>query len=541
MSKVKTKRIFSGDSNTDKIQQEERCYLNTKLPNCCFNPNHETPLNLQRYISIVKKEIIELLKKPNYQQSNLTSDERLKLRYLSENRNLTIKGADKGGKIVIMDTAEYIEHCELLLNDREFYEKLHADPTLIYTKEIKQKIDGMLKNKYITKQEYNYLSENLENQRTPLFYGLPKIHKIFDSFPPLRPIVSGFNFCTCNLSKFVDSFLKFQAQQCKSYIRDTKDFLMKLSLIKNIPENSSLVTMDVSSLYTNINHEEDAEACFKKLEERKNKSIPSIVIKNLTFVIPKSNAFRFGNEYYRQITGITVGTPMAPNYANLFMDNFEQNLMRDYSQETGLSPLVWFPFIDDIFFIWTVNKDSLDHFISFTQNYSKSRNIKSKIKFEIHLSTNEVHFLDVTVSLNHGKLTTTLFTKPTESHFYLNTSSCHPSHVVKNISKGQFIRLRRICSRKSDYLLSSEILCKKFIERGFHEKELKKTVKQVAKMDRNELLQDRIRENKDPHTILVSTWHPKLSAIPSILKNNFHLISSDPKLSKIFKQKSTVT
>ena len=56
--------------------------------------------------------------------------------------------------------------------------------------------------------------------------------------------------------------------------------------------------------------------------------------------------------------------------------------------------------------------------------------MKSKIKFEIHLSTNEVHFLDVTVSLNHGKLRTTLFTKPTDSHFYLNTSSCHPSYIV---------------------------------------------------------------------------------------------------------------
>ena len=60
-------------------------------------------------------------------------------------------------------------------------------------------------------------------------------------------------------------------------------------------------------------------------------------------------------------------------------------------------------------------------------------------------------------------------------------------------------------------------------------------------MDRNKLLRDQIRENKDQQTILVSTWHSKLSAIPSILKNNFHLISSDPKLSKIFKQKSTAT
>ena len=138
--------------------------------------------------------------------------------------------------------------------------------------------------------------------------------------------------------------------------------------------------MDVSSLYTNIDHEEGAEACFKKLEKRKNKSIPSIVIKKLILMILKSNSFRFGNEYYRQITGAAMGTPMAPNYPNLFMDNFGQNLLHDYSQKTGLSPLAWFRFIDDIFFIWTGDKDSLDHFICFTQNYSKSKNMKSKIK-----------------------------------------------------------------------------------------------------------------------------------------------------------------
>ena len=194
--KLKLKEYFhSGDSSTDKIQHEETCDLNTKLPNCYFNPNNETPLNLQRYISIVKKEITELLKKPNYQQSNLTSDERLKLRHLSENRNLTIKGSDKGGKIAIMDTADYIEHCELLLNDREFYEKFDANPTLIYIEEIEQKI-YMLKKNYITKQAYNYLAENLENPRTPFFYRVLKIHKIFDSFPPLPPIISGFNSCT---------------------------------------------------------------------------------------------------------------------------------------------------------------------------------------------------------------------------------------------------------------------------------------------------------------------------------------------------------
>ena len=41
-----------------------------------------------------------------------------------------------------MDMAEYIEYCELLLNDREFQEKLDTNPTLSYTEEVKQKIDN---------------------------------------------------------------------------------------------------------------------------------------------------------------------------------------------------------------------------------------------------------------------------------------------------------------------------------------------------------------------------------------------------------------
>ena len=70
----------------------------------------------------------------------------------------------------------------------------------------------MLNNKYITKQEYRCPTENLEHTQTPLFYGPPKIHKIFNYFPPLQPSASGLNSCNGNLSKFFDSFLKPQAQ-----------------------------------------------------------------------------------------------------------------------------------------------------------------------------------------------------------------------------------------------------------------------------------------------------------------------------------------
>ena len=94
----------------------------------------------------------------------------------------------------------------------DVFEKLDANPTLIYTEEVKQKIDDMLENNCIIKQEYKYLAKNLENPQILSLYGLLKIHKIFIWLPPLRPIFSGFNSCLWNLSKFVDSFLKFPTQ-----------------------------------------------------------------------------------------------------------------------------------------------------------------------------------------------------------------------------------------------------------------------------------------------------------------------------------------
>ena len=208
--------------------------------------------------------------------------------------------------------------------------------------------------------------------------------------------------------------------------------------------------MDVSSLYTNIDHQEGAEACFLKLEERKNKSISSHMLKSLILLVLRSTAFRFGNSIYKQVMGTSMGTPMAPNYANIFMAKFETDLIRSFHEKTGNKPLVWFRYIDDIFLIWTSGEKSLEEFISHCQTYSKANGMRSNITFEVNKSINKVNFLDVCVELKANKLITSLYSKPTDSHLYLNYSSNHPKHVLKNLPKGQFIRIRRIRSEKSN-------------------------------------------------------------------------------------------
>ena len=53
-----------------------------------------------------------------------------------------------------------------------------------------------------------------------------------------------------------------------------------------------------------------------------------------------------------------MGTSLAPNYANLFMDRFETKVLAGFH----LKPLIWLKLIDDVFMIWTLDEDSLNEF-----------------------------------------------------------------------------------------------------------------------------------------------------------------------------------
>ena len=164
------------------------------------------------------------------------------------------------------------------------------------------------------------------------------------------------------------------------------------------------------------------KACIEKLETRKKISIPSKTLGSLILLVLKSNAFRFGDFVYKQIMGTAMGTPMAPNYANLFMAKFEEDAITSYHASTGLKTHVWYRYIDDIFLIWTHGDEELQKFLLYLDTFSGTRNMKSKIKFEINKSEKEVNFLDVTIKVENGMLTTSLFSKPTDAHLYLNYS-----------------------------------------------------------------------------------------------------------------------
>ena len=123
------------------------------------------------------------------------------------------------------------------------------------------------------------------------------------------------------------------------------------------------------------------------------------------------------------------------------MDDVESKFLETQS----LQPLIWFRYIDDVFFIWTHGGGKLQLFLTDLNNYNPH------IKFTYVFNKEHVSFLDLKVSVCDGKLTKDLHVKPTDRHQYLHYTSAHPNHTKRSIVYSQTLRLSRICSYKNDF------------------------------------------------------------------------------------------
>ena len=78
--------------------------------------------------------------------------------------------------------------------------------------------------------------------------------------------------------------------------------------------------------------------------------------------------------------------------------------------EVVLKPYLWWWYIDNIFFIWEHGEEKLKEFIDVLNKKHPT------IKVTAEWSKTQINFLDVTVSLENGKIKTDLYGKPTDTH-----------------------------------------------------------------------------------------------------------------------------
>lgn len=126
--------------------------------------------------------------------------------------------------------------------------------------------------------------------------------------------------------EFIDYFLNPLSIIHPSYIKDTYHFVNIVKQLK-IPHDSIFFSMDVDSLYTNIDIKSGLEAVKEIFEKHQNARRPDKDILELLEINLTKNYFVFDGEFYLQIKGTAMGKKFAPAYANIFMAKWEEEVL----------------------------------------------------------------------------------------------------------------------------------------------------------------------------------------------------------------------
>jgi len=496
-----------------------------------FDPNPERYPALDTYCRSTRLQIYKHQTRP-CKFSNLSKGERRAIKDLKKNPHIIIKPADKGGCTVIQNTIDYIIEAERQLSDTRFYSPQTQDLTPIHNNKVKHLITS-LNNTAISQEVTDFLI--FEKPRTPAIYFLPKIHKN-QRPPPGRPIVSANQCPTERISGLIDHLLRPYVPLPPSYVKDTTDFVNHIERLPRLEASDLLVTLDVTSLYTNIPNEESLQTARDTLHKHRqdtHEALKNDHIVALLELVLTCNNFEFNGQHFLQTQGVAMGTRVAPTIANLVMGAFEEKYIYQYH----LPPPIWLRYIDDNFMIWPHGQAQLDIFMNHLNT------VHPTLKFTHETSPESLTFLDTRVIKDHtGQLYTTLYTKPTDTHAYLHYSSCHPKHQKTSGPYSQFLRIKRICSKSSDYQKEANKLIDHYINRGYPHEDLLHAKHMADQQRREELLTPKEKPQlslSERPLFCTIPYNPSNPPIKSILQQNWHMLETDPRL-KCFMNKELI-
>ena len=516
-------------SQRNTLNDHIRTHTKEKLYHCkfcqkCFSKKSDwTPQPgqlpvLDDTIKKAKEEVMRQLQKNPYVNRNISGPERQALKSLRDNNNIVIKQADKGGAVVVWRKDLYQAEAERQLLDRSSYKLLNKDPSSDHQTLIKTTVNNFIKNKDLPPNATNLINSN---PRTSQFYMLPKIHK---QNIPGRPIISAHSCPTAFISQYLDDLLRPMVEALPTYVKDSSHALNIFDGFRFRQENALIFSMDVSSLYTSISHDAGLTALEHFLEQRSVKSPPTATIVRLTELVLTLNHFTFNDNHYLQVRGVAMGTKFGPAYACLFMGYVEQQFLQAYNKPV---PDLFVRYIDDYFGATSSSREELERFIAHVNSFHPA------LKFTWNIAEDTLPFLDLSVSIQHDHLVTSIHYKATDAHNYLLHSSSHPPKCKESIPYSQLLRLRRICSSDDDFKKQADHMTSFFSRRQYPADTIDSAAQRVSTIDRPTALQPAEKNNQDRIPLVIS-YHPHNLPIRIILLKHYQTLSSDTSTKEIF-------
>ena len=143
----------------------------------------------------------------------------------------------------------------------------------------------------------------------------------------MHPIVSVCGTATYNTVKYIIKFLQNYCGKTSSFVKDSTDFIKKIKNLSINPEEETLVSFDVSALFTSIPVPAALQVINSKISTCTNFTnickIPTEkFIKLLEFTVT-NYSFCFNMKFYIQLQGAGMGSLVSPVIVNIYMEYFE--------------------------------------------------------------------------------------------------------------------------------------------------------------------------------------------------------------------------
>ena len=193
----------------------------------------------------------------------------------------------------------------------------------------------------------------------------------------MQAIVSACGTATYNTAKFISKTLQNYCGKISSFVKDSTGFIKKIEYFSINPKEETLVSFDVSALFTSIPIPVALQVIISKIFTCTNfTSICKIptekFIKLLEFTLTNC-IFCFNAKFFKQLLGAAMGSPASPVIANIYMEYFES--LAIFSSPTLIN---WsFGYVDDVHSL--TRKDQVNQL----QKHLSS--IDPHIKFNIEL------------------------------------------------------------------------------------------------------------------------------------------------------------
>jgi hypothetical protein len=431
--------LVQNDLNEASANFNRRLYKKTDWnPEPCEDPHASAFQRFENMVNDLRNNI------PTYRRYNLRPIHRRALSAFKKMNMAICYSADKGLGPYVVHRPDYIKQgfTEHLTNKYNYVRLLPEEAVQALSEQKKQFKKVYNEEGWKLDDDHQlyfkrcFKTDCKEGSKTPIFYGLWKVHK---DKPAMRPVISCCGSFPEIFSIYIDECLKRLVQDVlTTYIISADQLVNTLSTTfpGPLPLGAKLFSVDAVGMYCNIDTDHGIEVTEEFMRRYSDQlddfDIPKEFIIRCLRIVMKMNIFRFGDTFWKQVNGTAMGTSCAVNYAFLYMGLLE---MLQLSQRFS----TWLPFygrfIDDGIGVWlTLKQGSAQAW----EEFKASLNNWGKLKWTNTGHVDSLQILDLTVSINSNRcLEFKTYRKPMNLHLYLPPNSAHPPDTIRSLVFGR--------------------------------------------------------------------------------------------------------